>query len=64
MRATGTLLKYSALVMNFLSLNEAPRGHKVRKVPSKDHSKSTFKSETRPRTATFFKKVNKFFKSV
>ena len=64
MRAAATLLKCTALVMNFLSLNEAPRGRKVRKVPTKDHSKSTFKSVSLSFPAIFFKKVNKFLKSV
>ena len=62
MHATTTLSKYSALVMNFMSLVMPRGGRKVQKVPSKDHSKSTFKSVPLPSRAIFFKKNYKILK--
>ena len=62
MRPTATLPKCTARIRTFWSLMKPHCGRKVRKVPSKDHSKSPCKSETHPPDRYFFKKINKFFK--
>ena len=59
MRATSTLPKCTARIMTFRSLIESDCGRKVRKVPSKDHSKSTFKSAPPYPDPHFFKKIYK-----
>ena len=59
MRATTTLLKCTARIRTFRSLIESQCDHKVRKVPSKDHSKSTFKSAPPRFDPHFFIKIYK-----